>query len=242
MADNTQQTRPVGQPVLVGLSKRQQLDKTNRNIFIWVAVAAAVLSLSIVALQFLVREGIFNQEIINRKSKAEKTLQQNLASVEELKQNVDALLANDSLTALRINPTDSALQVILDALPTTGDSTTFSNSLYSKVLSRNGVAISNVTVGDIQAAGLAAAPAELTTDATASGTASVQPLKFSVSFTGNQDQIKATMADIERTIRPINVQRLNVRSTEGALGVTVDGETYFLPRSTVEVRKEQVKP
>lgn len=231
--------KPGGQPTLTGLTKRQQLQHANKTTFIWVAAAGIILSLSIVALQFLIREGIFNQRIISKKQQANSTLAQNIENVKELKQNVDALLANESLAKLRANPSDSALQVILDALPTTGDATTLSNSLYSRVLNRDGATISAVS------SGIEGAADPAVTGGTPSGvgvSSGAQSVPFTVVFNGRRDQVRNTLVSMEKSIRPLKALTLKLEAAENNLNVTLMGETYFLPKSTVEVQTESIKP
>ena len=235
--------KPTGpaadQAALVGLTKRQQLKKTNKTIFIWVAVAATVFAFSAVALQFLIRQGLFNNKIIGEQQATNRALDESKANVEGLKRNVDALLADTSLAVLRANPSDSSLQVILDALPTTGDSTTFSNSLYNKILSRQGVSISNVTVG---VSGVTDAAAVAPATGAAAGASATQILPFSVSISGSPDQIRNTFMDIEKVIRPMIVRQVNITVSDSQLSTNITGETYYLPRSTVSLTDKTVKP
>lgn len=231
--DNTKTPQKPAMPAaLTGLTKRQQVEKANKNIFIWVAVAAVIVSLSAVFLQFLIREALFNGKVIDRQQATSKTLEQNKKNFEGLKSNIDALLADDSLAGLRVDPKDSSLQVILDALPTSGDTTSFSNSLYNKVLSRQGVTVSGVSVG---ADGASVAPVGVTS-------AEPQAMTFGASISGSPDQIRATLMDIEKVIRPINIRQLSVSVGSGTLEVNFQGETYFLPRSSVSLGKDTVKP
>lgn len=229
--------KAADQAALTGLTKRQQLKKTNQNIFIWVTVAAVVLAFSIVALQFLIRQGLFNGKIISEQQKTSRALDESKKNFDGLKRNVDGLLADAKLSSLRANPNDNSLQVVLDALPTSGDPTSFSNSLYNKILSRQGVTINAVTVGEIGGVvDPAAAPV------VASAADGAQALPFNVSFVGNVDQLRNTLMDIEKSIRPMVVRQMNVSVGEGYLEVTAQGETYYLPRSTVKLGEKQVKP
>ena len=229
------------QPKLVGLTKRQQIEKSGKTIFISVAIAGAVVSLSLVLAQFLVRQGIFNQKVISQKQETSKRLEANLTNAEGLKKNVDALLANTSLSNLRVRPDDSVLQVIPDSLPSSGDPVSFSNSLYNKILQRSGASITGVSVGtpggDVAAI---AAP----TDATAASAISTPvALPFTISTTGSIQQITQTLSDMDKVIRPIIITKLGVKaSTGGTLTVDITGETYYLPALKIELGKKLVKP
>lgn len=229
--------KPDAPASLVGLTKRQQLKQTNKNIFVWVAGAAVVLSFSIVALQFIVRQGLFNNKIITEQQATNKALDQSKANFSGLKHNVDALLADNKLAALRANPSDSSLQVVLDALPTTGDPTTFSNSLYNKILSRQGVTISGVNVGSV-----GVADGSTTVAPEASGSGAPQPLVFGAAIAGSPDQIRLTLLDIEKVIRPIVVRQLNITVNGALIQANIEGETYYLPRSTVSLGDKSIKP
>lgn len=242
MADTPNNTvKPAGQTPLVGLTKRQQLDQTNRNIFIWVAIAGGVVALSLVLLQFLVKEALFNQKIITAQQKTVDTLEQNLTNAPKLKKNVDALLASNSLALLRANAQDSTLQVILDALPTTGDATTFSNSLYNRVLVRTGVQVSAVSVGTQNDPSAALAPAPIVADG-GSSAPTPQPLPYAVTFNGTQAQVTDTLVSLEKVIRPISTKKMTVNASGNSLLVNLTGETYFMPKSTIDLGKTSIKP
>lgn len=238
--------KPAVQPTLVGLTKRQQIEKSGKTILIWVAVAGAVVALSIVLAQFLVRQGIFNQKIISQKQETSKRLDANLSNADGLKRNVDALLANTSLSNLRVREQDSVLQVIPDSLPSSGDPVSFSNSLYSKILQRSGASITGVIVGT--PGGETAVP--VATDETGavdpsavSTVSSPIALPFTVSATGSLQQISQTLSDMDKVIRPIVITKLAIQSgAGGSLTVDISGETYYLPGVKVELGKKPVNP
>lgn len=247
MPDQAPVAKPAEQPKLVGLTKRQQIEKTSKTIFIWVAIAGTVVALSIVLMQFLVRQALFNQKIINQKQETSKRLDTNLTNADGLKRNVDALLANTSLSLLRVREQDSVLQVIPDALPSSGDPVSFSNSLYNKILQRSGASITAVSVGD-QSGAVVADPA-LAESAAAPATAASAtkptpiPLPFSFTATGNIQQIERTLSDMNSVIRPIVLNNMTVTASEGGvLSVLVSGETYYLPSVKVELGKTTIKP
>jgi len=230
---------------ITGLNKRQQVAKTNKAIFIWVAVASTVIALVLVALQFLIKEGLFNQSIINQKQQTNQTLEQNIENANELKKNVDNLIADTSLAKVRAKEGDTTLQVILDALPTTGDPVTFSNSLVNRILPSSAVSIQSVAVGD-SALGVGSVVVEPQASSAASPVSgqspTPQPLIFTVGITGNPAQIKDALAAIERTIRPISVSKLIIKAEDTGLNASIGGETYYVTASKVELGKVSKKP
>lgn len=234
MQDNQQPAKQV----MTGVKKRQQIKDINKNTFMWLVISAVVISISLVAMQFLVRELMYNQKIINKKSDTNKTLTENIVEAEKLRENINNLLADSKLNALKYeapNVETSALNVILDALPVEGDATNFANSLQAVVLPRSGVAIKDLST----TSALSVAP-----EATASATP-ISPIEmpFSTAFTGDYAKVQATLTDISKVIRPINLRSMSVAAS-GADGlvITVQGVTYYLPSKTVELRKETLKP
>lgn len=243
MPESPSAQKPAGQPKLVGLglTKREQIEKSGKTIFIWVAVAGVVVSLAIVLMQFLVRQALFNQKVINQKQVTSKVLDSNLVNVDGLKRNVDALLVNTSLSQLRVREQDSVLQVIPDALPSSGDPVSFSNSLYNKILQRSGAAINGVSVG---AQGVGTTTIAPDSEATQSGSLPTPiALPFSFTATGSLEQIARTLSDMDKVIRPVVVTQLKISAGEGGVLTTVvTGETYYLPSVNIELGKTPVKP
>lgn len=225
---------------LTGVRKRQQIETTNKKIFVWLVVSSVIVSFSLVALQFLVREFMFNQKIINAKSLTNKQLQDNIEAGKELTKNVNALLANSSLNAVKTDVTNaeaSNLSVVLDALPVTGDTTSFANSLQTAVFPLSGVTINELSTND-----LGSGDAEELALTTASSTEPL-PMPFKAGFNGTYSDVQKTLTDLARVIRPINPTELSVRTgDEGKLQITISGNTYYLPAKSVGIREEVLKP
>lgn len=221
--------------VLTGVRKRQQIETTNKNILLWLVISSVIVSFSLVALQFLIREFIFNQKIINAKSATSKQLQQNIVAGKELTKNVNALLADTNLGAVLKNDADqksSNLSVVLDALPVSGDATSFANSLQSVVLPLSGVTISELSTTSLADQGIA-------------DPATTEPLTlpFKASVSGDYAKIQKALKDMSRVIRPINLTELSMRSEEkGQIQMTLSGVTYYLPAKTVGIKEQVFKP
>jgi len=224
------------EPKLTGLKKRQQIQQANKMIFVWVAAASVIISVCLVLLQFLVRQAFFNNDVISAKVETNETLKQNIENAKTLKTNVNNLLADKNLASVRAESTDSNLKVILDALPATGDPTTFASSLQNVILNRSGATVTALSVGT-SAQGGAAVPVAAQTD----GVDTAQPLSFSIELTGGYDKIRATLLDIEKVIRPMNITTLTVNGSDKDLTVSIDGVTYYLPEKTVKLGTKSIK-
>lgn len=226
---------------LTGLRKRQQIAKTNKAIFGWVAGAAVLVTICGVFIQFLVQQMLFNQSIIQAKTTAQTVLQQNKLNTETLKQEIDKLVADTNLSKVKPSTVPGAeasnLQVILDALPTVNDSATFANSLSKVVLPLSGVSIESITI-DSAALGVEASATQTTT-VSESG---AQTLGFSFSIKGTYEQVQTALADLTRVIRPIALTGLTIQSDGTGIAAVVTGITYSQPATTVNLESKQLKP
>lgn len=239
MEENTQQP---DQEVMTGVKKRQQIKDINKQTFIWLAVSAVIISMALVAMQFLVREFMYNQKIINKKGETNSTLSQNIDEAEKLRENINNLLADQKLNTLKYespNVKTTALNVILDALPVEGEATNFANSLQAVVLPRSGVAISDLST----ATAVDAAVDDGTVTNSPAQLALPSEVPFNIVFSGDYQKIQAALSDLSHVIRPIHLNKMNIEATEeNGLIVTIEGVTYYLPPKSVEVRKETLKP
>ena len=239
---------PVKDSGLNNLSKRQQVQKANRMIFVWVAVASVIVVGSLVAGSFLVRQALFNQKVISQKSQTNNTISQNVETAKSLKENVDKLLADDNLAKVKATPGDSNFKVIFDALPTNGDTTTLTNSLYSQIFEKAGVSTDSILVGS-NAASVAAASGVPTTDQpvqTVAGSMTApqpQVVAIQATISGRRQQTLDALKNLEAVIRPMSIGQLSIEvGGDGTFKTTMIGESYFVSADSVKLGKIEVKP
>ena len=65
---------------------------------------------------------------------------------------------------------------------------------------------------------------------------------FSVDIKGSYDQIRDTLTNLERSVRPFDVRELNIQGSGNDLSATISIATYYLPAKVVELKKETIKP
>ncbi|NCS83216.1 hypothetical protein GW746_02245, partial [Candidatus Saccharibacteria bacterium] len=104
------------------IRKRAQIAKTNRVMFLWIAVSSAVIGVCIVVSIFLAQRLFYNEAVLAKKQETVTTLIKNLAAVDGLKQEIRKLDANAALLAARAKDDDRAVRVVLDALPSEANS------------------------------------------------------------------------------------------------------------------------
>lgn len=252
MEENKQKSVPVPDQSasdLSNLSKRQQVAKANKMIFIWVAAASIVLVACLIVSSFLVRQLFFNNKIIKAKSETNKTVMQNIESGKALKEEVDKLLADENLASVKANAADNNLKVIFDALPTTGDSTTLTNSLYTHVFTTAGVTTEGITVGDqvlVQSLALSAAPGAAAQGAVpggADGAPQPQAVPIQAVITGDKKTTLQAFKNLERVIRPTTITQFTLEvGTDNRLKTSLIGESYYLKSDAAKIGTKEVKP
>lgn len=220
---------------LTGIKKRQQIANANKMIFVWVIIASIAISLCGVTIQFLFRQAAFNQKVISAKLETQSTLSKNLDNVDGLKKNVDALLADTNLSSVKANDTDTNLKVVLDALPTADDGSALGASLQQVILPKSQVTTADLTtISTVNGAALE--------DEVSTSTSSAPTANFTFAATGNYGQIESMYKDLERTIRPLNVQALTIQGIDGAIRTTIAGVTYYNPEQTVQLGRKSIEP
>lgn len=224
---------------ITGLKKRQQIQNANRTMFLWIVAASVAVAICLVFGQFMLRQFMFNNKIIGAKNETYATLRDNKESFETLKSEVNKLVSNQSLSKLRVSDTDTALQVVVDALPTTDDRAALATSLQQVVLARSGVAVESINV--IDAEGATTSEAE---DGAAAGTSSdtVGEVIFTVVINGSYEQIQQALTDMEATIRPLSMQKVELEGSGSQLRATITAKSFYLPAKTAELKKETIKP
>ena len=223
---------------LTGLRKRQQISQANKTMFIWVASAAVIVSFCLVLAQFLYKQAAFNLKIIDAKTEANSTLVQNVDNAKKLQEEMNGLLVNADLNSIKAKDTDSNFKVILDALPSINDPTTFATSLQRAILPRSGVLLEELEPPSSEGT------ADGFTDETADSSAptDVQEQLFVFTVNGNFDQIQNMLKDLERVIRPFSVKRMSFQGGDNALRVEIDGVTYYSPTKTINIGKKTINP
>lgn len=226
-------------PKNAAIRKRTQIAKANRTMFIWVAAVSAIVGFALVGSLFLVQKLIFNEKILSEKENTVSVLKANNANISELEAQVRILDANQLLIDAKAKPTDQAVQVILDALPSDANSLALGASLQNKLLANiGGLTIESLQVDPV--VGIESLSTDTTTNASATTASSEITFKFSVS--GSEDVLKQALQRLEHSIRAIDVTSLRVESQGGKRVLTVQAKAFYEPTRIVELKDKLVKP
>lgn len=229
------------QPNTAALRKRTQIAKANRTMFLWIAASAALIGFALVVSFFLAQKLFYNEKVLGEKEKTISILKNNNAIVDELETQVRALDASEVLASVKANPTDQAIQVILDALPSVANSNALGASLQSKLLAGiQGLRIESLQVDPVL--GVESLTDETSSEDASAVTESSNQITFQFSVSGSQEALKEVLTNLERSIRAIDVTSLRIESQGTTQLMTVQARAFYEPAKTIQLTDKVVKP
>jgi len=221
------------------IRKRTQIANTNRLMFIWVAGISAIFGFALVASLFLVQMLGFNERVLQEKAKTVSTLKTNNNNIKDLESQIRALDANQSLSDIKANPDNKAVQVVLDALPSEANSLALGASIQKVLLANiKGLELDSLEVSS--ADGSNASDLSVSTDE--GDTASDNKIAFSFSVIGDETALTQALINLEKSIRTIDIVSLTVTGDEkDQLTMMVQARAYYEPAKVVELKDKTVK-
>ena len=229
-------------PKDAAIRKRTQIAKANRTMFVWVAVISAIVGFALVGSLFLVQKLVFNEKVIAEKEKTVSILKSNNGNISELEAQVRILDNNQALIDSKAKPTDQAIQVILDALPSDANSLALGASLQNKLLANvPGLSIDSLQVDPVK--GVESLSTDTTTqNASSAPSATSSEITFQFAVSGSEDALKAALTRLEHSIRAIDVTSLRIESQGIKRVLTVKARAFYEPTRIVQLTDKTVKP
>ncbi len=222
-------------PNTAGMTKRALIDKANTTTVIAAAVAAFLVVFSLVSSHALLSKAMYQNRVISTKKNTLEQLNKNLAARDDLVKSYEAFVST-SQNIIGGNPAGSGdrdgdnAKIILDALPSKYDFPALASSL-EKLATTQGLQIESIVGTDdevAQAEQQSAAPTPIAMD-------------FQLSVRGAYQQIQGLSEVFEKSIRPIQVQKMTVNSNDGTVTATITAQTFYQPEKKLELRKKVVK-
>lgn len=224
-------------------TKRQQIAKSNRLMFVWISGVSVVVGFSIVIALFLVQKISYEEKVLSKKQNTLNVLTENITAVPELEKNIQLLAADENLNSIKYKDSEETLSVVLDALPPIENSTALASSLQSKILTGvPGVSIDSLKMDTGNGV---AVPAQGANSASGSNATNEGTIDFTFSVgtpQGNQSALRTVLLNVERSIRPINITSITIESQGNRIVMTVSGVGYYQPEKKVQLIREVVRP
>lgn len=218
-------------------TKRLAISKTNAQMVAIVGVASFVTVFSLVASKAVFSQNRYQARVTSAKQKAHSQLQQNIQNYGQLS---DAYNKFNSATPNVIGGNAGGKgdndgpnsKIILDALPSTYDFPALTSSV-EKILASSGLKVSSITGTDDQVnqQGNTSSP-------------SPQPVSMPFSFTvsnANYAAVSKLINTLQLSIRPIQIDSMELSGGNNDMTVTVNAHTYYQPAKSVTITKQVVK-
>jgi len=214
-------------------SKRLQIDKTNARIVGTIAGAAAIFVFSLVASKALLSQRSYQNRVIDGKEQAVKQLKDNVAAVENLVTSYTAFV-NAPDNVLGGNPKGSGdkdgdnAKIVLDALPSKYDFPALATSL-EKLL------------GSYKINAITGTDDEVNQQNTASPSPVPVEMPFEITVTGTYGSMKDLVATLERSIRPIQVQTIELSGNDADLKAVISAKTFYQPEKDLNNTTREIR-
>lgn len=215
-------------------AKRAMINKANSTIVAVTAGAAFVVIFCAVAAYILLGQLSYQNRVIGANKDALNQLKTDLASTEQLVKSYKGFVST-SQNVLGGNPAGSGPQdgdnakIVLDALPSKYDFPALATSL-EKLANQENVAITAIGGTDDEVA-----------QSTATSSATPVPIPFQLSVSGNYDHIKQVVGAFQDSIRPFQIQTLQLTGSESKMTLAITAQTFYQPEKTLQIQTEVVK-
>lgn len=216
--------------------KHTQINKANTIMIAVVAACSVVVVFSLVASKALLSQRAYQSRVIEKKEKARDQLKDNIEAADKLVTSYKSFVGTSS-NVLGGNPQGTGekdgdnAKIILDALPSKYDFPALATSL-EKLLTQNNIKIDSI--GGID---------EEVSQAANNSSSSPSPIDmpFEATITSNYGNIQNIMKVLEKSIRPIHINKLSFTGNDGELTLVITAKTYFQPERNLDMKKEVVK-
>jgi len=229
------------QPKSVALRKHTQITMTNRVMFLWVAGVSVLLGFALVSAIFLTQILLFNERVLQEKDKTIAILKTNNGNIQELESQIRVLDTNQALIDSKAGSDDQAIQVILDALPSSANSLALGASLQNKLLA----GIPGLTLDSLQVdpvIGVESLTGSSSVENASPSSYGVQnEIAFRFSVSGDEKVLQQALSNLERSIRTIDITSLRIENQGSTRALTVQARAFYEPQRIVGLKDKTVK-
>ena len=218
-------------------TKRMAINKSNTQMVAIVAVAAFVTVFCLIASKAVFSQNRYQARVISAKETAHKQLQTNIDNYSNL---AIAYKAFDNAPTNIIDGTKNGTgnndgpnsKIVLDALPDTYDFPALTSSV-EKILTDSNLKVTEISGKDDQL-----------NQQNNQSSANPQPISMPFSFTINNasySSVSQLITRLQQSIRPIQIDTLDLSGGQDNMTVTVTGHTYYQPAKNVSITQKVIK-
>jgi len=222
------------------IRKRTQIANANRTMFIWIAIASALVGAALVVSYFLIQNLLYNEKVLSAKAETSSQLEANNQATPKLADSIRVLDTDSSLSLVKANEADQAVQVILDALPAEANSFALGASLQNKLLvGIDGLSLESLQVDPV--AGVEVISDDQTTVVAGEDEGNANEITFQFVVKGNQASLQKVLDNLQRSIRTIVVTSVRIETEGDGTRMTVLGKAFYEPARTIKLEEKAVE-
>jgi len=216
--------------------KRIAVSKANKQMVIIAAVGAFITVFCLVASNYLLGIQSYQAKIIAADISADNKLKSDVSAKNQLVQSYEKFIQkNPTITGAKTTNSPykyNNATVILDALPSQYDFPALTTSI-DKLLQSNNLSITSIG-GTDQSATISNSPSS-----------NPQPVAMPFSFAidnANYQSVQTLFVKMQESIRPLQINNINLTGTDSNMTLTVNAHTYFQPKKVFKIGTETITP
>lgn len=220
----------------IASTKRILIAKSNTTIVAVTSGACFIVVFCMVASFSLFGQFAYQNRVISAEHTALSQLQQDVQATHSLEASYGAFVGTPT-NAIGGDPNGTGPQdgnnakIVLDALPSTYDYPALVTSLEN-ILTSQAVQIQSITGTDDAAS---------QTAAQSSTSPAPQPMPFQVVVVGDYTAIQNVVSAFEHSIRPFQIQTMELAGDQSQLTLTITAQTYWQPSKDLSIKTEVVQ-
>lgn len=217
-------------------TKRSLISKANSTIVISTTAAAFIVVFALVAGKSLIGQVGYQNKVIDAKETALAQLQADLDARDSLQASYTDFVAENP-NVLGGNPEGTGekdgdnAKLVLDALPSKYDFPALTSSVEKLVGSQN-LKILGISGTDQEAA---------QTGKQTSPNPQPVAMPFQMQVSGAYPSIQSLVDVFQRSIRPFQIQTMELSGDESSMNATITAQTFFSPEKNLEITEEVVQ-
>jgi hypothetical protein len=210
--------------------KHLQIDKNQSTMLAVIAVAVVVVVFSLFATKSMITKAFYQKRALHARQDVAATLKSNYTAAQTLFTQYKNFANQDpnilgGTVGGSTNLDGQNAVVVLDALPSTYDAPALATSV-EKIMSGRNITINSLTITD-----------DPTTNSdTPQTTPKPKSITFSFEGTTNFAGGAQLLQDFERSIRPFDINTLEISGTDTQLKLSVGMTTYFQPAKSLNLQ------
>ena len=211
--------------------KHIQIDKNQSTMLAVIAGAVVITIFSLFAAKALISKGLYQRRVLSAQHKVVGQLKTNLSAANTLFTQYSSAFAGQDPNFLGGSLNGSGNldgdnpRLTLDALPSTYDAPALATSL-EKIITGRSLTINSITVTD----------SPTTYPDQPQAVPKPQPVTFQFEATGTFQQAQQLLQDFERSIRPFDLNTLQISGTDQNMQLTVGMTTYYQPAKSLNLK------